>query len=218
MTALAAGAGDADAVPGAGVRALEPVPLLRRPRRAGASWCAKGRAEFLAQFPSSPMPRDAAPPRRPGDPATFDAAKLDLGERERHAPSTRCTATCWRCGARTRSSRRRPARIDGAVLGERRLVLRFFGDGRGDDRLLIVNLGRDLTSAPVPEPLLAPPGARWATAVVERGSALRRRRHRRRSRREGNWRLRRPERAGPGARPARRTMQRRIAGRRIRPT
>ena len=40
-------------------------------------------------------------------------------------------------------------------------MLRFFG-GAGGDRLLLVNLGRDLHLDPAPEPLLAPPeGACW---------------------------------------------------------
>ena len=40
-------------------------------------------------------------------------------------------------------------------------MLRFFGEG-GDDRLLLVNLGRDINFNPAPEPLLAPPdGALW---------------------------------------------------------
>jgi maltooligosyltrehalose trehalohydrolase len=41
------------------------------------------------------------------------------------------------------------------------LVVRLFG-GDGDDRLLLVNLGDELTVSPAPEPLLAPPqGRRW---------------------------------------------------------
>ena len=42
-------------------------------------------------------------------------------------------------------------------------VLRFFGEN-GDDRLLFVNLGRDLHLDPAPEPLLAPPAdCEWNT-------------------------------------------------------
>jgi maltooligosyltrehalose trehalohydrolase len=41
-------------------------------------------------------------------------------------------------------------------LSPEAFVLRFFGDD-GDDRLLVVNLGRDLHLDPSPEPLLAPP-------------------------------------------------------------
>ena len=46
--------------------------------------------------------------------------------------------------------------VDGAVLGPEAFVLRFFGPS-GDDRLLVVNLGTDLSLVPNPEPLLAPP-------------------------------------------------------------
>jgi maltooligosyltrehalose trehalohydrolase len=61
-----------------------------------------------------------------------------------------CTAQC-------------PGGIDGAVLGPEAFVLRFFSV-HGNDRLLIVNLGRDLHLAPAPEPLLAPPEERaWQT-------------------------------------------------------
>lgn len=45
--------------------------------------------------------------------------------------------------------------IDGAVLGSHAFVLRFFNSAHGD-RLLVVNLGRDIDCAPTPEPLLAP--------------------------------------------------------------
>ena len=48
--------------------------------------------------------------------------------------------------------------IDGAVLGPEAFVLRFFGPS-GHDRLLLVNLGNDLSLVPNPEPLLAPPAA-----------------------------------------------------------
>jgi maltooligosyltrehalose trehalohydrolase len=51
--------------------------------------------------------------------------------------------------------------LDGAVLGPEAFVLRFFGE-QADDRLLVVNLGRDLALQPAPEPLLAPPeGMVW---------------------------------------------------------
>ena len=57
--------------------------------------------------------------------------------------------------------RRAGVHIDGAVLGYECLLVRYFADD-GDDRLLIVNLGRELQLRPAPEPLLAPPeGGRW---------------------------------------------------------
>jgi maltooligosyltrehalose trehalohydrolase len=56
----------------------------------------------------------------------------------------------------------REDRIFGAVLGEEAFLLRYFGEA-GDDRLVLVNLGRDLDLEHAPEPLLAPPrGLAWA--------------------------------------------------------
>jgi maltooligosyltrehalose trehalohydrolase len=56
--------------------------------------------------------------------------------------------------------------IDGAVLSPNVFVLRFFSPGFDNDRLLLVNLGRDLEFNPAPEPLLAPPASRvWDKAV-----------------------------------------------------
>jgi maltooligosyltrehalose trehalohydrolase len=52
--------------------------------------------------------------------------------------------------------------VDGAILGVESFVLRFFAEHADEDRLLVVNLGRDLLLEPAPEPLLAPPeGASW---------------------------------------------------------
>ena len=42
------------------------------------------------------------------------------------------------------------------MLGERAMVLRYFGES--EHLILIVNLGPDLDFTPAPEPLLAPPG------------------------------------------------------------
>jgi len=55
----------------------------------------------------------------------------------------------------------RPCRVDGAALTDEAWMLRFFSES-GADRLLIVNLGRDLLLGPAPEPLLAPvEGQAW---------------------------------------------------------
>jgi maltooligosyltrehalose trehalohydrolase len=51
--------------------------------------------------------------------------------------------------------------IDGATLSEHSLVLRWF-DAEHGDRLLLVNLDRELLPDSIPEPLLAPPrGSGW---------------------------------------------------------
>jgi len=106
---------------------------------------AKGRAEFLAQFPSiAALPAGSLPD--PADPATFAACALDHCERAANAPAVRL---------------HRDWGVDGAVLGPEAFLLRWFGPG-GGDRLLLVNFGRDLHLRAAPEPLLAPPeGGAW---------------------------------------------------------
>ena len=62
--------------------------------------------------------------------------------------------------------------VDGAVLGPEAFVLRYFGET--EDRLLLVNLGRDIHLHSMFEPLLAPPEAkqwlvRWSSANLVYG-------------------------------------------------
>jgi maltooligosyltrehalose trehalohydrolase len=124
---------------------------------------AKGRREFLSQFPSVNDPEVQAALPAPGDAATFLRCKLDPAERDRHRE--------WYAFHRDllhlrrsdpvirRSGHQRP---DGAIVAPEAFVLRYQGGDDGD-RLLIVNLGCDLDLRPVPEPLLAPPGeSRWS--------------------------------------------------------
>ena len=120
----------------------------------------RGRAAFLAQFPSLAAPEMQTCFPDPADPATFARCKLDLGERTRHAGLYALHRDLLRL-RRTDPvfQRQRPGGLDGAVLAPEAFALRFFGDA-GDDRLLVVNLGRDLDLRPMPEPLLAPPPAR----------------------------------------------------------
>jgi maltooligosyltrehalose trehalohydrolase len=122
----------------------------------------KGRGEFLSQFPSIALPGVQAGLPDPADPRTFERCKLDLTERERHAEVYalhRDLIRLRRADPVLRAPRR--GSFDGAVLGAEAFVLRYFGGAEGD-RLLIVNLGRDLHLDSAPEPLLAPPeGMRW---------------------------------------------------------
>jgi maltooligosyltrehalose trehalohydrolase len=128
---------------------------LREPIRAG-------RREFLAQFPSITDPEIQSRLPHPDARETFAACTLDLSERETRADvyalhkdllALRLTDPTIAAAARRR--------VDGAVIAHEAFVLRYHGDG--DDRLLIVNLGRDLELAPIPEPLLAPPaGCDWS--------------------------------------------------------
>jgi maltooligosyltrehalose trehalohydrolase len=126
----------------------------------------RGRAAFLAQFPSLASPEIQSRLPDPADPATFAACKLDHRARAAHAGPFRMHRDLLRLRREDATIRaaQRPGAVDGAVLGPEALVLRFFspaGPG-GDDRLLLVNLGKDLHVNPAPEPLLAPPeGRHW---------------------------------------------------------
>ena len=120
----------------------------------------EGRLQFLGQFPELAQPEMRACLADPGELATFERCKLDLSERETHAPIYRLHKDLLRLRREDPVFRaQRPGGVDGAVLGEEAFVLRYFG-GREGDRLLLVNLGRDLQLDPAPEPLLAPPEGR----------------------------------------------------------
>jgi maltooligosyltrehalose trehalohydrolase len=116
-----------------------------------------GRNQFLAQFPSLAEPEIMAHNPDPGDPATFERCKLDFSERVRNRAIYQLHKDLLRLRREDPVfALQRPGGVDGAVLGPEAFVLRFFGGAAGD-RLLVVNLGRDLCLDPAPEPLLAPP-------------------------------------------------------------
>ncbi|MFP5262177.1 MAG: malto-oligosyltrehalose trehalohydrolase [Blastocatellia bacterium] len=122
----------------------------------------KGRKEFLSQFPSLDHEEVQCRLADPSDPRTFERCKLDFSEREANREAYALHRDLLRLRREDRVfSAQRPRGIDGAVLAAAAFVLRFFGEG-GDDRLLVVNFGRDLHFDPAPEPLLAPPeDMRW---------------------------------------------------------
>jgi maltooligosyltrehalose trehalohydrolase len=116
----------------------------------------EGRKEFLAQFPSYGSAEAQAAVPDPYAPATFERSKLDLSERIAHVSLYLFHQDLLRIRREDfLIARQDRERLDGAVLGPRALVLRFFADA-GDDRLLVVNLGADFEYIPAPEPLLAP--------------------------------------------------------------
>ncbi|MBY0230384.1 MAG: malto-oligosyltrehalose trehalohydrolase [Gemmataceae bacterium] len=133
-----------------------------------------GRKEFLAQFRSltDPAIRDGI--MAPHDEATFQGCKLDPADREEHHATYGLHAELLelrRADPALRAACQGKTRIDGAVLGPEAFVLRWFHEE--GDRLLLVNLGRDLHLAPAPEPLLAPPlGCRWRVAWSSEASHL----------------------------------------------
>jgi maltooligosyltrehalose trehalohydrolase len=122
----------------------------------------KGRGEFLSQFPSLGLEEVQCRLADPSDPWTFERCKLDFSERETNREAYALHRDLLKLRREDRVfSAQRPRGVDGAVLASAAFVLRFFGEG-GDDRLLVVNFGRDLHFDPAPEPLLAPPeDMRW---------------------------------------------------------
>jgi maltooligosyltrehalose trehalohydrolase len=123
---------------------------------------AKGRREFLEQFPSLlELHGDFA---RPDDEETFLRCRLDHGERETNVAFVKLHRDLLRLRSEM------TGRVRGAVIAANAFVLRF------DDRLLIVNLGEELKLDVVPEPLLAPPTSRswdlrWSSESTDYGGA-----------------------------------------------
>ena len=101
----------------------------------------KGRAEFLAQFPSIATQEIQERLADPGARETFERCTLDFSERDRHAAEYALHRDLLKL--RREDAALRASRVDGAVLGAEAFVLRYFAYD-GADRLLLVNLGADL--------------------------------------------------------------------------
>lgn len=126
---------------------------------------ARGRAVFLSQFRALATPEMQARLPDPGDPTTFVKSKLDHNERHTNPEEYALHRDLLRLRREdpTFRSVRRTGCVDGAVFSPDAFVVRFCGENEGEDRLLLVNLGRDLSLGPAPEPLLAPPvNSDWA--------------------------------------------------------
>jgi maltooligosyltrehalose trehalohydrolase len=142
-----------------------------------ASLVRRGRAEFLGQFAHIATPEVTARLADPSDPATFTRCKLDWSERDDESRMQtvalvrdlirlrRMDTTLRRQGTIDPENRENgilSRAIDGAALSERAFVLRYFGERRELDRLVVVNLGSRLHATPLAEPLVAPPtGMLW---------------------------------------------------------
>jgi maltooligosyltrehalose trehalohydrolase len=123
-----------------------------------AQTVAKGRRDFMLQFQTvaSPEAWDCLPD--PADRATFESCKLDWRESEQNGELVAFHRDLIRLRREDPTLAAPPPRsIDGAIVASEAFLLRYFGSIPGEDRLLIVNLGRDLLLSPAPQPLLAPP-------------------------------------------------------------
>jgi maltooligosyltrehalose trehalohydrolase len=123
----------------------------------------EGRSKFLSQFPALALPETQRRIPDPGQASTFESCKLDFSERASHAAAY--ALHCDLLALRRKDAAFRNAQsvggVDGFVLGENAFGIRLFGGDAGD-RLLLVNLARQLVLHSVPEPLFAPPeGRTW---------------------------------------------------------
>ena len=120
----------------------------------------EGRRTFLAQFPSLALPETQSQLDDPGQLSTFAACKLNFSERAAHAAAYtlhRDLIALRRRDPVFRNAQRRGS-VDGFVLNDEAFALRVFGQEAGD-RLIVVNLGRQLHWKTISDPLFAPPEA-----------------------------------------------------------
>lgn len=131
-----------------------------------AAAVARGRAEFVSQFPSQASETAQALLPLPHDVKTFERCKLQWDEYQTNVRTRRLHRDLIALRRTTRVfSEQRAGALDGAVLSNAAFVLRFPHEKPDEERLLIVNFGRDLTVPAFPEPLVAPPSDhRWTTA------------------------------------------------------
>ncbi|RYE51042.1 MAG: DUF3459 domain-containing protein [Hyphomicrobiales bacterium] len=128
-----------------------------------AEHVAAGRRKTLSQFQSVRDPEMAARLADPSHPETFLRSKLDWTQADANAGALALHREL--IGLRRSDpalSQRSGARIDGAVLADAAMTLRYSMERPEQHRLLLANFGRDLVMDVLPEPLLAPPdGHRW---------------------------------------------------------
>ena len=126
----------------------------------------EGRWEEMRNFDRAAGREAVVPLFDPTDRKIFEMCILDWDERDRghHAEMLALHRDLLQLRREDPAfSEQDATRIDGAVVGPEAFILRYFGPG-GHDRLLLINLGRDLHHHPVAEPLVAAPhGKQWAT-------------------------------------------------------
>ena len=136
----------------------------------------EGRWEFLRNF--SRIAGIANPKwlADPADPTTFLKSKLNWDECDRNSDTIALHRDLMRMRREDPTfARQDGANLYGAVIGPEAFLLRWLYN-TADDRLILVNLGRDLNWSPAAEPLLAPPPqttwlTSWSSEEPEYGGA-----------------------------------------------
>lgn len=118
---------------------------------------AKGRLQFLQQFPELRQVEAQQRVPYPGMWETFERCRLDFDERTSHREVYALHQDLLKLRREDPVFRRQRADlIDAIRLTDDALLLRYFSHD-GDDRLVIVNFGGDAWLSPSPQPLLAAP-------------------------------------------------------------
>lgn len=132
----------------------------------------EGRWNFLRMFPRIAGRAEIEPLTDPSAREAFEASKLDWVNCARHARAMALHRDLLRLRREDLVfSRQDASMIHGAVIGTEAFLLRWLAD-HNDDRLILINLGRDLNLRPVAQPLLAPPrGCQWTTLFCSESPA-----------------------------------------------
>jgi maltooligosyltrehalose trehalohydrolase len=132
----------------------------------------RGRTEFLGQFPHIAVPEVTARLADPSLESTFERCKLNWAETAdpAHAQAFALVRDLIRLRRMDQTLRGQGVAdpdectggvlarmLDGAVISDDAFVLRYFGERRELDRLVVVNLGKRFHASPLAEPLAAPP-------------------------------------------------------------
>lgn len=113
-----------------------------------------GRQEFLSQFPRQDTEAASDNFVDPSLKETFLRCKLNFQERKEHGAIYQMHRDLIQLRKGDEIFKNiADMKMDGAILGEKTLLLRLFGPS-GRDRLLLINFGPDFHYNPCPEPLL----------------------------------------------------------------
>jgi maltooligosyltrehalose trehalohydrolase len=136
----------------------------------------EGRWGYIRNFPRTATWGEKGELADPSSRETFEQSKLDWDECARNQSTLALHRDLLKLRREDPIFSRQDWRmIDGAVVGPEAFLLRWFAEDEGD-RLLCVNLGRDLDWQPVTEPLAAAPKDRewrllWSSEQFEYGGA-----------------------------------------------